>query len=581
MAADLTGATVPGSAAASPPRWSRCCSPLAFPALLRYRPPGRAGATARGATIASPRHGTQPSDIRARTSGDAVDDRGRRPSRPSWSRSAAGCGLTARTASTILDGYGRDEICARLAPARSWRRGPTGSATGGTRSTGQPLPAGADRAGPAQRDPRPGQLGRAGTLRRAVAPDAVTLEYDLPPQPGYPWPLLLRTRWTVGAGRAARRATRRPTPATEPCPFGLARSTRTCGCPAWPSTTSLLQVPGRSRLLADGRLLPIGAAKVAGTEYDYTEPRRIGAAVLDTAFGDLDRDADGGSAVHPVRAGRRGAVAVWADAAFGWWQVFTGDTLHGERYRRSVAIEPMTCPPDAFRSGRDLIVLEPGQTWRGDLGHPARPAVTDGVRRGRPAAADGAQLRPGPAGAGRGRWTGCSTTRSGRRRPASRRAGASWCWRSRPTATGSGRRPRPSDGGRTSWLDGHAARAADRRAARPTSRSTWTGTPSRTRAGPTATRPAGRCRTGTSTPGSPRLLMLLTAVDEGLGACFFGIPPERTRRLPGGVRRAGRVHADRRASPSGTARPTRRSPSLRAGAPAGRRGGAPRTVVRN
>jgi nitroreductase len=28
--------------------------------------------------------------------------------------------------------------------------------------------------------------------------------------------------------------------------------------------------------------------------------------------------------------------------------------------------------------------------------------------------------------------------------------------------------------------------------------------------------------------GFAALLMLLTAVDEGLGACFFGIPPERT-----------------------------------------------------
>jgi aldose 1-epimerase len=28
----------------------------------------------------------------------------------------------------------------------------------------------------------------------------------------------------------------------------------------------------------------------------------------------------------------------------------------------------MTCPPDAFRSGRDLVVLEPGQTWRGTWG---------------------------------------------------------------------------------------------------------------------------------------------------------------------------------------------------------------------
>jgi len=31
--------------------------------------------------------------------------------------------------------------------------------------------------------------------------------------------------------------------------------------------------------------------------------------------------------------------------------------------------------------------------------------------------------------------------------------------------------------------------------------------------------------------GFASLLMLLTAVDEGLGACFFGIPPERTDRF--------------------------------------------------
>jgi aldose 1-epimerase len=33
----------------------------------------------------------------------------------------------------------------------------------------------------------------------------------------------------------------------------------------------------------------------------------------------------------------------------------------------------MTCPPDAFRSGRDLVVLEPGETWQGAWGiSPAR-----------------------------------------------------------------------------------------------------------------------------------------------------------------------------------------------------------------
>ena len=69
-----------------------------------------------------------------------------------------------------------------------------------------------------------------------------------------------------------------------------------------------------------------------------------------------------------LRRASHPSVTVWADGAFKWWQVFTGDTLHGERHRRSVAIEPMTCPPDAFRSGRDVIVLHPGQTWSASWG---------------------------------------------------------------------------------------------------------------------------------------------------------------------------------------------------------------------
>jgi aldose 1-epimerase len=28
----------------------------------------------------------------------------------------------------------------------------------------------------------------------------------------------------------------------------------------------------------------------------------------------------------------------------------------------------MTCPPDAFRSGKDVVVLEPGATWTGTWG---------------------------------------------------------------------------------------------------------------------------------------------------------------------------------------------------------------------
>jgi galactose mutarotase-like enzyme len=40
--------------------------------------------------------------------------------------------------------------------------------------------------------------------------------------------------------------------------------------------------------------------------------------------------------------------------------VFTGDIPSVER--RALAIEPMTCPPNAFRSGEALVTLEPGDS---------------------------------------------------------------------------------------------------------------------------------------------------------------------------------------------------------------------------
>jgi nitroreductase len=64
--------------------------------------------------------------------------------------------------------------------------------------------------------------------------------------------------------------------------------------------------------------------------------------------------------------------------------------------------------------------------------------------------------------------------------------------------------------------------------------------------------------------GFATLLMLLTAVDEGLGACFFGIPPERT----GPYREAFGVPAEFApigAITIGYRAPDRRSPSLRRG----------------
>ena len=61
-------------------------------------------------------------------------------------------------------------------------------------------------------------------------------------------------------------------------------------------------------------------------------------------------------------------VTLWADERFGHLMVFTGDTLDPAVRRTSLAVEPMTCPPDAFRSGTDVTVLKQGARWTGAWG---------------------------------------------------------------------------------------------------------------------------------------------------------------------------------------------------------------------
>jgi aldose 1-epimerase len=122
-----------------------------------------------------------------------------------------------------------------------------------------------------------------------------------------------------------------------------------------------LTVPAETRLRTDSRMLPTGRATVAGTEFDFREPRLIGPTQLDTAYTDLLRDPDGLLRVRlEAPDGRR--LVLWTDRACPWLVLFSADPLPSADRRRGIAVEPMTCPPDAFRSGEDLIVLQPGQT---------------------------------------------------------------------------------------------------------------------------------------------------------------------------------------------------------------------------
>lgn len=205
----------------------------------------------------------------------------------------------------------------------------------------------------------------AGWRANGIMTDSVTMEYKLHAQPGYPWTLLLRAKYTIGLNGLRVLHTAQNL-SDRPAPFGLGTHPYV-RLPGVPLKDCELSLQARTRLLVDGRLLPIGAAKVAGGDLDYSTPRRIGSTELNIAFGDLVRDHEGRSEVVLSAPDGRG-VQVWADESFKWWQLYTGEALPGERRRRALAVEPMTCPPDALRSGRDLLILEPGEKWSAQWG---------------------------------------------------------------------------------------------------------------------------------------------------------------------------------------------------------------------
>ncbi len=152
----------------------------------------------------------------------------------------------------------------------------------------------------------------------------------------------------------------------EPCPFGDgAHPYLTIGTDTIDSV--VLRVPCRTVLSANEHGIPTGRGAVQGTEYDFLQARPIGATRLDHAFTDLERDADGVARVELRRADDGLGLALWVDESYRWLMLFTGDPLP-DVARRSLAVEPMTCPPNAFRSTEDLIVLEPGGSFVGTWG---------------------------------------------------------------------------------------------------------------------------------------------------------------------------------------------------------------------
>jgi aldose 1-epimerase len=204
-------------------------------------------------------------------------------------------------------------------------------------------------------------------LHRAV------MKHVLYPQPGYPFTLGTSIEYSLSDSGLRVRTTATNLGA-DPCPYGSgAHPYLTLGTESIDDLT--LRVPGRSVLQSNERGLPVASKSVEVTGYDFRQPRRIGSTRLDHAFTDFKRDQDGLARVELQDPDRGTRVALWVDQSYPYVMIFSGDSPNINR--RSLAVEPMTCPPNAFRSGDALVRLEPGSSFTSTWG------ISNGSERSR------------------------------------------------------------------------------------------------------------------------------------------------------------------------------------------------------
>jgi len=142
----------------------------------------------------------------------------------------------------------------------------------------------------------------------------VALEHVLHPQPGYPFALRLRVEYALGTDGLSVRTVAENV-GSRACPFGA----------------------GHHPYIAR----PADEALGPGVALDECRSFSGELRVVD--------------------------VTVWADEHWPYVQLYTGDD-RADVARRAVAVEPMTCPPNAFNTGEDLLRLEPGDVFEGRWG---------------------------------------------------------------------------------------------------------------------------------------------------------------------------------------------------------------------
>lgn len=114
----------------------------------------------------------------------------------------------------------------------------------------------------------------------------------------------------------------------------------------------ILEAPALSYYESDEQLIPVAQHTVEDSIFDFRTPIAMKDRVVDNSFTDLPRAEWTVRVSHSVSG-----VSTCVHSSAPWLQMYSGDFIQ----RAGLAVEPMTCPPNALATGQDLILIEPHQ----------------------------------------------------------------------------------------------------------------------------------------------------------------------------------------------------------------------------
>lgn len=196
----------------------------------------------------------------------------------------------------------------------------------------------------------------------SAGPSGAVLRATVHAQQGYPFTLGIEVAYDLGPDGLVATVTATNLGADR-APYGVAQHPYlTAGSPM--NNECVLSLPAATVLEVEPeRLTPLALTDVAtadGGAFDFRTPRVIGTQFIDHAYSGLQLEDDGFCEVTLVRPDGAGTRMRWDGRVLPWVQIHTADRPEPDRNRVGLAVEPMTCPPDAFNSGTDLVILDPG-----------------------------------------------------------------------------------------------------------------------------------------------------------------------------------------------------------------------------